>query len=409
MKDLTCRSNRHPVFSADGQQIAFSPTLRVNDLSAIAILDLVTKKTRIVETPFQRIREIAFHPTDKSLYVLAYKLGGTHQIWNISYPDGNVTRVTSDGDAYRSLSLSADGTKISANRLQMHSHLWVLPKGDISRQRQLTFGENEISGLNSLQFDPENNLLFTTRRNGSEGTWITDVEGKNQRKFGKDKNVGGQPEYAFAAKRNKLFFRDYDEIWAVNSDGSDARKVDLGPAKSYQQPAVSPDEKWLYYTERDKDQALIWRRSLETNVKEIVLVPQDYSPEHFLSVSPDGKYLAFLYESKNTKGSEETASERIRRFGFLNLDSKSHKIIELHASGPMIRWTNGGKSFDYTVFTNKGSAIFRKNIDKYTEAELILEIKDDVIFNFDWSENGEDLAIGRGKAVTNVVVLAPAE
>ena len=405
-ENLTCRPTRSPVFSPNEEKIAFQPTRRVRGHPTIAFLDLKTKEITLVETQMQRIRELAWHPDGKSLYINAYRLGRKYQLWNISYPEGNLTRVTSDGDAYRSLRITADGTKISANRLQMYSHIWILPEGDISHGKQLTFGENEISGLTAIQFDPKNSVLFTARRENSEGTWITDIDGKNQRRFGKKKIVGGQTNYAFSKSRNLLFFRDYNSIWKMKTDGSSAEKVDLGKAASFTQPAVSADEKWLYYVKRENHKTTIWRMSLENDDKELVLEPKNYSPERFASISPDGKYLAFLYLPKKQTSYLENSSKKSQKFGFLNLETKEVKVIEAPGSRGKMCWTNGGKSFDFRRFTKSGMAIFRKNIDDDSASRKILELENELIFNFDWSDDEKTLVIGRGNARTNVVVLS---
>ena len=115
-----------------------------------------------------------------------------------------------------------------------------------------------------------------------------------------------------------------------------------------------------------------------------------------------------MYVGKKKIGDNKTSSKKPRKLGFLNLETKSLKIIKTSASDSVIRLTNSGKSFDFRRFTKSGMAIFRKNIDDDSAPRKILELKNELIFNFDWSDDEKTLVIGRGNARTNVVVLSAA-
>ena len=395
----------YPVFSPDSKKLAYIPFNKVENHSSLVVFNIKTKKEEILATNFRNVRKAIWNPNGKSFYLNAKEVGRQYQIWNLSYPDGKITRVTSDSNAYRSLEISADGSKISANRLNLYSNVWVLPDGDITRAKQLTTGENEIGGLLTTQFTPSREIIFNSRRKTTDGLWAVDIEGNEQRRLTK-KDIGVQHNFAYAGSRNLIFFELDKYIWKMNLDGTNDQKIDLGEADRFSQPAVSPDERWLYYVKREKGSAAIWRISLEDNKSELVSKSSDYSPDTFLSVSPDGKYLAFVYVVPKKIGDNATSSSFKRKYGFFDLTRKSKvKIIEVSAYRSILRWTNGGKSFDFPSFTKNGSAILRKHIADDSPPETILELKNEIVYRFDWSRDGENLAISRGNHKMDVVVL----
>jgi Tol biopolymer transport system component len=391
----------YPAFSPDGQRIAYLPFNKVESRSEIAVISIETRKEKIFQTKFSNIYQVIWNPDGESIYINAKEVGSHYQIWNLSYPEGSLTRVTSDSNAYRSLDISNDGKKITANRLNIYSNVWFYPGGETSRARQLTKGENEIGGLLTIQFMPGGKIVFNAREGKTEGMWVIDAAGNSRRRLTKQ-NIGTQQNFSFSKSRNMIFLELEKTIWTANLDGANLQEMDLGEAVRFSQPAVSPDEEWLYYVKRNKEKASIFRRSLENSKTELVTESDDYSPDTFLSISPDGRYLAFVYVNRKKIGDDNTKSDQFRKFGFLDLADRSKvKVIEVSANRSILRWTEGGKSFDFKA----GSAIFRKKIDDETPAEKVFELEDDLIYRFDWSPDGKDLAIGRGKSRMDLVLL----
>lgn len=60
---------------------------------------------------------------------------------------------------------------------------------------------------------------------------------------------------------------------------------------------------------RDDDKVSIFRKSLESPLTELVSEITEYSFDTFLSVSPDGKYLAFVYVDRKKIGDDTVPLE----------------------------------------------------------------------------------------------------
>lgn len=397
-----------PVYSPDGEKIATTPSVNRGLKAKISVLHTSSEKEEIIETEFISIRQMHWSPDGKSLFLIAHKKGQTAQIWNVSFPEGKTNRVTSDSHAYRSLSISSNG-RLSANRLYIYSNLWILPEGDITRAEQLTKGENEIGGLVTTQVIRNGEVLFSARRDAEARMWAINIETREQRKL-IEKDIGGNQQFGYSKKLDQIFCEFQDAIWKMNSDGTGFQEVELGDADKFSQPAVSPDDKWLYYVKRVDKKAMIWRSSLDGTENELVLDAKGFSPDNFLRISPDGRFLAFNYVKPKKIGDDRTTSRNIRQFGFLDLVGDSGvKVIEVPSHNTLISWTEGGKSFDFPGYVEGGTAVFRKSVLDDSPAREIVRIDNEMIYRFGWSPDEKNLIIARGNHKMDVVLISPRE
>lgn len=390
-------------FSPDQKLLAFSPLERTNGSATIAVFDRGSKRVESIQTSLYSIRDIVWESSGEGLYISGLEIGKRFQIWNVSYPTGELSRVTSDADSYHDLSVAKDGT-ITANRSNLYSNVWLVPGAKLENAIQLTRGEAEIGGLLTTQFVPNGDILYNARFSGGSNIRAMDRSGKNGRLF-VDKQLVTEHHFAFSKARALTFFEFENRIWSARFDGSGAQQVKLGDALQIGEPAVSHDDRWLYFVKRDKDRDSIWKSPLDGGEAEMVYAAENFSPQSFLSASPDGQYLAFEYEKGGKLGDDSENSRSLRNFGFLDLVTNEIKVIELRASRSILRWRPDGRSFDYLVFSETGSAIYRKEIDKEAEPVKVFELSNELIYRFDWSPDGKDLVIGRGNSKMNLVAL----
>ncbi len=392
-----------PAFSPDQKLLAFPLLERINDKAAIAVVDLSTKATRVIRTPLYSIDAAIWDPAADGLYINALELGSRFQLWHLSYPDGKLTRVTSDPVAYRDLSISRDGT-LAVNRVEIYSNVWLIPDAKLERAQQLTRGDSELGGMLTAQFVPNGTILYNARFNAGSNIRVMNAGGENGRVF-VDKQLKTEHNFSFSRSRGLVFFQFEERIWQAKFDGSQPQMVQLGDALEIAMPAVSHDDEWLYFVKREKDRDAIWKAPLAGGPAQLVYSAVDFTPETFLSASPDGKYLAFDYNKPEKIGGDGENSGRFRNYGLLDLATNELRVIEVPSYRSILRWTNGGTSFDFPSTTEKGTAIFRKKIDEDLPATKVFELENETIYRFDWSPDGKDLLIGRGDYKMNVVAL----
>ncbi len=395
----------YPVFSPDDKKVAFLKTEGKEEQTNLYVVNSDGSGEEKIAVEFSHIRQVVWGPDGRSFFLNAKEVGKQYQIWNVSYPGAEVARVTSDSNAYRSLDISEDGSKLSGNRLVMHSNIWFYPDANPDEGERLTVGENGISGLLTTRFMPNGKIFYSNRDGTSDGILLIDRDGGSRRRFSKE-DLRLEQEFRFSAFTGKVYFERKRTIWISDFDGGNMKPLDLGDADVISQPAVSLDGKKLYYVKRSEDDAAIWSKELPEGANELVVEADGYSPDTFLSVSPDERYLAFVYVDKKKVGDEKSPSSNMRKYGFLDLkNDNAVKVIELPAYRSILRWADGGKSFYFPKFVKGGSAIFKQSVEGDGNRENVFELKGDIIYRFDWSPDGKDLVIARGNYKMDLVLL----
>ena len=83
----------------------------------------------------------------------------SHQI---SYPGGEVRKVTNVLLDYHDLSLTADSGSMVTIQEDRISNIWSAPDGDASRARQLTHGSAKFDGSNGVGWTPDGKVVYTS-------------------------------------------------------------------------------------------------------------------------------------------------------------------------------------------------------------------------------------------------------
>ena len=95
------------------------------------------------------------------------------QLWHISYPGGEVQRVTNDLNGYLagSLSITANSSAIVAAQEDRSSRIWVAPMGKgEDRARQLTVGK--FDGLKGVAWTPDGKILCVLKTGDDSNIWL---------------------------------------------------------------------------------------------------------------------------------------------------------------------------------------------------------------------------------------------
>src|SRR5205823_3134025 len=120
-----------PAWAPDGKSIAVvsaNPSAYQAHLIAVDVQS--QRQTPITATKWFDIQEVTWLSDSSGLILVAREnASGYHhyQIWNVSYPDGHVSRITNDLDDYRGLSMTADSNAFTTVRLEQTSSIWNIP------------------------------------------------------------------------------------------------------------------------------------------------------------------------------------------------------------------------------------------------------------------------------------------
>ncbi len=201
----------------------------------------------------------------------------------------------------------------------------------------------------------------------------------------------------FNANRNRQI-----NIWRMDASGENLRQSTDATDGLQLFPAISPDGNFLYYLFRNRERAVVKRLNLIENKEETFFENTTLMPGAFLTLSPDGKYLAFL--NLNNEADEDTDENNFQFAVASRKNPADIRFFNVKANGSTAHFSPGGKFLDYVSYAAGESKILRQNLEGEAPAE-IFKLPKERIFNFAWSRDGAKLAFSRGHQFRDAVLL----
>ena len=315
--------------------------------------------------------------------------GDRRQIWHIAYPRGEVHRITNDLNDYEAnnLSLSADSQSLVAVQIQTTSNIWMLPSGDATRARQLTFGTaGKHDGLHGLTFTPDGQIVYCSYVGNGQTIWIMNADGTNQRQL---TTAAGHVENgpSVTADGRYIVFHSTRsgalDIWRMGIDGGNAVKLTEG-GSSYQ-PSVSPDGKWVVYKSLQNGVWSLWKVGIDGGTPVQVTDKTTSWP----AISPDGKWIACVYDD---------------HFSLIPFEGGPARSLDLPRAassyaGP--RWKPDSRSL---IIRDANQGLWELPIDG-AAAVYLSDLGPARIFELAWSLDGKYLALAPGTQSFDVVLI----
>ena len=385
-----------PAWSPDGLTIAFPIGGFVNgyyrSIGVVNIADGTEK--RLTSYKWDDVQRFAWLPNGSGLILSARERpADPYQLWQVSFPEGEVRTVTNDLSNYNQISLTADGTAWAAVLADATSNIWLVPNGEWSNGRQLT--SSKTNGVASLAFSPDGRIIYQSGAAGNSDLWIMDVDGRNQKQITDDVY---SEQFASVSPDGRYVVFDSTrsgtkQVWRVNIDGSNAKLLTTSPGFM---PVITRDGKWVVYLTFGPGGFSIWKVSIEGG--EAVQVIRRYSMAPV--VSPDGKSLGCYILDERT-GSYKIAIFPLEGGEF----TKSFDVLAPPGSFPYpVRWTPDGRALTYIATRNGVSNIEIQPLDGSPNRRLT-DFKTDRILAFDWAPDGKWLLLSRGPEERDVVLL----
>ena len=391
-----------PVWILDDTKLAYIYQNKNPKRSKITTIDIKSKQERVIETDLSGIQRMGWLPDANKLILNAVKDAVNYQIWTIDYASEKSHRITNDLNNYRGFSVTSDGSKFVTLQQNFSSNVWIFRNANISKAERITNGSENHIGLSSLLWLNKNRLIYDKFETPNRHFWQTDLKKETSWKLSEQRlSFNSYP--TISDKNDLIYFGTKSRIWKINTDGTKLEDISLEKGYRHFQPVLSPDNKWLYFIKSDQRSTSIWRRSFVTNETEKVYEPKDFIVSPLMTISPDGKHLAFRCFRGVKEGKGD--SKGTREIGFLKLSDKTLRLKKLKTERAYIRWTNNGKSFDFYRNTKEGGKVFRQSFADFDATpKIVFHLQKESIFNFDWSPNEKDIAIARGKRRSNTVI-----
>ena len=238
-----------PSWSPDGKLIAVGKR-RLNKsgyYNGISLYDLNGKESVLVEKLAGEVARLLWLTDGTGLvYSATAGVGITgNQLWFVSYPAAEISRITNDLNWYGQLSLgiTADGSAIVTIQQVPHSNLWV-STGKYEEARQITQGDND--GLNAVEATNDR-VVFSSASTGLNAVSVTDINGSSVTTV----SPSGQLTEGGAISRDGRYVA-FDvlkggdlNIWIADSNGGNLRQLTHGNVD--ERATFSSDGSFVYY------------------------------------------------------------------------------------------------------------------------------------------------------------------
>ncbi len=319
------------------------------------------------------------------------------QVFQISYPSGEVQKITNDLLSYHGVSMTADSRSIVVTQEDRVLNIWSAPDGDTSRPRQLTRGSAKFEGSTGVGWTPAGKIVYTLRSGLVPHVWIMNGDGSDPRQL--TQSGGASP--VVSSDGRYVVYSGTTDIWRIDIDGGNPKQ--LTNNRGYF-PNISPDGRSVIYTATVSPLVPnLWKVSIDGG--EPVRLTDYVSGAGV--VSPDGKSIASLcIEQKNSPW----------RIAIIPFDGgQPTKLLDLPPGyntveimtgipqGP--RWLPDGRSLAYIVTRDGVSNIWSMPIDGGAPKQLTNFTTDQIAW-FDLSRDGKPTLFSRGSTTKDVVLIS---
>jgi DNA-binding winged helix-turn-helix (wHTH) protein/Tol biopolymer transport system component len=378
-----------PVWSPDGKTIAVPVMLRGEKvrwvLAAVSVADGSVRS--LYSYPYE-IGRAVWAADGEALLMTIRDQTGRGQLWAISYPRGKPVRLTNDLENYEDdIDVTRDGKNVVAIATTRTSNVWILPDADAARSRQIASSPVAVIGVASM---PHGKVLAAS----AEGEmWLMKTDGSDRSPFTTARNA-----YYPAPCGNSVVFN------SLHDGTTDLVRVDvdgLRPTRLFQgeigPPTCSNDGRYIFFATKVKPYTILRLPSGGGNPIEIAKSP-GYEIKPRISISPDGKLLAYAYDEALPATGTNLAV--ISDSGGAPLQT-----FKVPSDVSDLRWSPDGRKLQYLLTRNGVTNIWEQRVAG-GEPKQFTNFTSGRIFDFDWSADGKQLLLTRGETSSDVVLLS---
>ena len=349
-------------------------------------------QTTIASKPWFSIRQVVFLDESSIIASASTKAVGPLQLWKISYPGGQVVRLTTDLNEYVSVSSSRVTNTIYSVQNNRSKRLWVSSVDASAKDQQIA---TEVGPSFGVAWAPDNRIIVSSMAGSDLNISALNTDGSGARLLTLNAgdnyhpNVSPDGRYVFFASNRTGSFN----IWRMNSiDGSSPVQLTTDGGDFY--PYCTPDSKSVIYEHQSNGLPNLWRVSIDGG--QAVQLTANYSS--LPVVSPDGKKIACrYYVADNVKGIAIIPIDGGPPLNVLRIP-----IIDWQR----VRWSRDGKSLSYVDSPDRDQVynVWIQSLDGSRPKQLT-NFQGDQIFSYDWSPDYKRLVFERGSEVSDVVAL----
>jgi len=364
---------------------------------SIVMYNVQTASEREIIRKKERIDALAVLEGNQGLLINAVDgAANRRQLFHVTVPGGDITRITNDLNSYSVVSVDRDGRNIVSVQRTDESRVWV---GNPSDFRSMVPISREPLAYQTVDWTPDGRLVFDVLENDRVSVWIADADGKNalqltsQDSDNSGPRVSGDGKYiVFTSKR-----AGFNQIWRMNIDGGNQILLANTPGIT-QTPQFAGDGRTVVFRWYHEGSAPMGQVSVEGGP----VTGLDYLPNAFTyywAMSRDGKNLAY------TRGGENSDPMQVI---VRAVDSPTPRAVLNIRPTWLFKWMPDGKSLYYQE-SQQGidleKKVFQVDPDR-GEPKLLLTTEPDDIVDLSFSRDATRIAAVRLRLLTDAVLLS---
>ncbi len=390
------RLGLNPTWSPDRTAIAcWSIESGRQNIAVVKVSDGTV--TKLLGDGWPNVGYFTWMPDSRGLFVVGKGLSDSQlslrQVWQVLYPTGDASRITTDSNNYETVSVTSDGLKLAAVRSEPVAQIWAAEDRDLKDFKQLTVGFEKFDGVLSLGWLSDERIVYDSTQNGKNSFWITDSTGSGHRRQLQDifaQAASPDGRYLVYQKSSTASMG----LWVSDLQEGVERQL---TKEADVWASFSPDSKWVVYTGYHQQIAL-FRVPIEGGEPTMIIAANGLCP----TVSPDGTKIAF-FQWKAGQRSQLTVAPITGESPVKTFDVDI-EIAPLSTKANL-QWNSDGTAITYVGLKDGVSNLWRQNIDGGSPIE-VTSFDTGRIFNFAYSQDGSRLALSRGSFDSDVILLS---
>jgi Tol biopolymer transport system component len=366
----------------------------------IALVDVATGIDQLLsERTFDALGQLAWAADGSAVVFDAVEQGqgpgANGQVWAMANPGGAVRRVTNDLNNYTSVSVSRGGHQLVAVQRELRANLWAAPAGDAGAARPVITTSNGREGVGGLDWTPDGRIVYSASTRGSWDVWSANSDGSQPKQLTTDTGTEGMPRVS-PDGRTIVFVSDRTgefEVWACDVDGSNQRQITKGGGFD---PRFVSNSRTIVYRALEGTRIVAFRTTIDGGTPARLFADASKLPPNFEfhEASPDGRWAVGHYTDVDARG---------LRTAVVPVDG-GEAPRKLPFTSESVAWSRDGLALEDVVVRDDVANIVRVALDG-TGMTPVTRFTSDQIFRYAWSRDGKTLALARGTASADVVLI----
>ena len=381
-----------PVWSPDGNTIAVSIRDLTEGITAgIATIPAEGGQETVFATDerWTDVEELSWLPDGSGLIAQIEQSFINDHIWEVGYPGGAARKVTSDLNSYSGVETTADGTTLVTMQMQRYSNVWrIVDGGEPEQLTNVRIG----SAASDIEWFPDGRLIYNTNLGGNWDLGVMSMDGSSSRRITSDLGVNVQPcvspdgtHVLFVSDRSGAF-----NVWKMRADGSGATRMTSAPFAV--EPEWTGNDSFVFISMGDEPgMSLLYSMSADGGEARKLSDRIADNP----AVSPDGKRVMFsaVHEGDNRN-----------MIDVLNLETGEVEQSVFIQSVEEFFWSPDGTAIHYSRHHDGVDNIWSQPLAG-GEPTRLTNFTDSDILSVRWSRDGKTLALARGEASRDIVLI----